>query len=85
VHVFGHGVDAHVGLVVAGFACGGDGADAVCAHVGQRHWRAWLAPHTRLFAGAGRLAAAFLVARFGVVFLIIVAILSRFGRPILAS
>jgi hypothetical protein len=24
VHVFGRGVDAHVGLVVAGFACGGD-------------------------------------------------------------
>ena len=45
VHVFGHGVDAHVGLVVAGFACGDDGADAVGAHVGERHWRAGLAAH----------------------------------------
>ena len=38
-------VDIDVGLVVAGLALSGDGADAVLAHVGKRHGRAGRGAH----------------------------------------
>jgi hypothetical protein len=43
-HGLGQGVDVDVSLAPAGFARRRNRADAVLAHVGERHWRAGFAP-----------------------------------------
>ena len=44
-HRLGQRVDADVSLAPAGFACRRDRADAVQAHVRERHWRPGGCPH----------------------------------------
>jgi hypothetical protein len=46
-HALRQGVDVYIGLMPAGFACCDNGANAVYAHIGQRHRRPRRGPFSR--------------------------------------